>query len=112
MIVSLSLYFSWSSTKPGISALQGPHHVAQKFNSTTLPLNDESATSLPSRSFSLKSQLAGFASAMHAATSSAVDSWDAAGVTVSWAAGGSSTCGCHTNGIAIATSAIAVAATA
>ena len=55
-----------SSTKPGISALHGPHHVAQKFNRMTLPLYFESETSLSSRSLTTKSSFAGFASAMHA----------------------------------------------
>src|SRR5688500_8391864 len=115
MIVSLSRYFSCSSTKPGISALHGPHQVAQKFSSTTLlgSLNDASETSLPSMSFNLKSHWAGFASAMHDALS-AVLSCDAAGVT---ATGADSACapssfGDHTNGIAIASSAIAVTAMA
>src|SRR5215218_5712179 len=116
MMVSLSRYFSCSSTKPGISALQGPHHVAQKFNSTTLPLYDASETSLPSRSFSLKSQLAGFALAMQPGVSAAADAGDsceADGVSVACGAPGvASTCGSQTNGIAIASSAIAVTATA
>src|SRR5688572_19075492 len=82
MMVSLSRYFSWSSMKPGISALHGPHHVAQKFSSTTLlgSLNDASETSLPSMSLTLKSQFAGFASAMHDALADVL-SCDAAGVT-------------------------------
>src|SRR5262249_49904586 len=39
----------------GISILQGPHHVAQKFSRTTLPLKSESFTFLPVTSFSSKS---------------------------------------------------------
>jgi hypothetical protein len=50
----------------GISILQGPHQVAQKSSSTTLPLSDASFTSLPSTSFSVKFRFAGFAFAAHA----------------------------------------------
>src|SRR5579862_6221407 len=39
----------------GISTLQGPHHVAQKFRSTTLPLYWESFTVAPVASFRAKS---------------------------------------------------------
>src|SRR5262245_1284823 len=56
--------------KPGISILQGPHHVAQKSSRITLPLKSASLTSLPVVSLSVKSRLAGLASAGHAAASS------------------------------------------
>src|SRR5882724_4217355 len=45
-------YFFCSATKPGISVRQGPHHVAQKSRTTTLPLKSEERTVLPSRSLS------------------------------------------------------------
>src|SRR4026208_1206984 len=116
MIVSLSRYFSCSSTKPGISALHGPHHVAQKLSRMTLPwpLNDASATSVPSRAFNLKSQFAGFGLAMHEAPSpsAGVVSCEAAGVTVAVVVAGVSLCGCRTNGMLMPSRAIAVAATA
>src|SRR6185295_8460515 len=60
-------YLFWNSTNHGISILQGPHHVAQKSRSTTLPLSDASFTSLPSTSLSVKFMLAGFAFAAQAA---------------------------------------------
>jgi hypothetical protein len=41
--------------KAGISALQGGHHVAQKFKSTTFPLKEERAIFLPVISFRIKS---------------------------------------------------------
>src|SRR6185312_5760455 len=41
-------YFLCRSTSHGISILQGPHHVAQKFTSTALPRSEESVTVLPS----------------------------------------------------------------
>src|ERR1043166_7113327 len=69
-----SLYLVLSSTRAGISARQGPHHVAQKFTTMGLPLNDASFTSTPFMSLSVKSSgaalPAAFASA--AASSSAV----------------------------------------
>src|SRR5688500_4150890 len=43
-----------SSMRSGISTLQGPHHVAQKFTRTTLPLNESSFTSTPFTSLSVK----------------------------------------------------------
>src|SRR5258705_9733801 len=46
-----SPYFFCSSMKPGISALQGGHHVAQKSRMTTLPSKSDDFTSLPSGSF-------------------------------------------------------------
>src|SRR4051812_38535005 len=49
----------------GISILQGPHQVAQKSSSTTLPFSEASLTSLPSTSLSVKLRLAGLASAAH-----------------------------------------------
>src|SRR5688572_32507082 len=117
MTSPLSRYFSCNRTNPGISALHGPHHVAQKFRSTTLPLYADSDTSLPSTSFIVKSKLACLAFAMHAAEvgsssceAAATGSVDALGVLV--AAGSPSICDCHTNGIAIASSATAVIATA
>src|SRR4051812_8859033 len=60
-------YLFWNSMNHGISILQGPHHVAQKSSSTTLPLSDASFTSLPSTSLSVKFRFAGFAFAAHAA---------------------------------------------
>src|SRR6266436_5454492 len=48
-ICSRSLYFFCSSTRSGISARHGPHHVAQKFTSTTFPLEPARVTGLPSR---------------------------------------------------------------
>src|SRR5215831_6159999 len=39
----------------GISILQGPHQVAQKSSSTTLPLKSDSLTVLPCASFRAKS---------------------------------------------------------
>src|SRR6187397_396648 len=112
MMVSLSLYFSWSSMNPGISALHGPHHVAQKFRSTTLFgfLNDASSISLPFTSFNLKFQFASLAFAMHEPPSAwpAAVSWDAAGVTVAAATvGAASSFGFHTNGMLMPRSAIA-----
>src|SRR6266436_3129980 len=50
----------------GISILHGPHHVAQKSSSTTLPLSEVSFTGLFSTSFSVKLKFAGFAFAGHA----------------------------------------------
>src|SRR5262249_54226372 len=58
----------------GISTLQGPHHVAQKSISTTLPLSDVSFTSLLFRSLSVKFRFAGFALAGHA-PAAATSSW-------------------------------------
>ncbi len=74
MIVSLSRYFSCSSTKPGNLGLArpAPRRPEVQQHDFALSLNDASATSLPSRSFNLKSKFAGFASAMHAALSAAV----------------------------------------
>src|SRR3954463_12088139 len=43
-----SPYFFCRSTSHGISILQGPHHVAQKFTTTALPRREESDTVLPS----------------------------------------------------------------
>jgi|SRR5579875_2184526 len=42
-------------TNHGISIAQGPHQVAQKFNSTTLPRKSESETRLPLASVKVKS---------------------------------------------------------
>src|SRR5262250_1435646 len=50
----------------GISILHGPHQVAQKSSRITLPLNDDSFTSLLFRSFSVKLRFAGLAFAGHA----------------------------------------------
>src|ERR1700731_1409739 len=41
-------YFFGRPTSHGISILQGPHHVAQKFSSTALPRNEASGVALPS----------------------------------------------------------------
>src|SRR3954447_5779828 len=59
-------YVFWNSMNQGISILQGPHQVAQKSSSTTLPLSDASFTSLPSTSLSTKFMLAGLAFAAQA----------------------------------------------
>ena len=40
-----------ASPSPGISCLHGPHHVAQKLRSTTLPLKEERLTLQPFRRF-------------------------------------------------------------
>src|SRR5689334_18587010 len=117
MIVSLSLYFSCSSMKPGISALHGPHHVAQKFSSTTLfgSFNDASVTSLPSRFLIWKACVAGFASARLAAGSGLeLGAGDAAGVAPAGVADAASTLssGFQTNGMLIASNATAVIAIA
>src|SRR5205823_11556765 len=55
MIWSWSLYLFCSSTRSGISARHGPHHVAQKFRRVTLLLYSARLTGLPSRVSSLKS---------------------------------------------------------
>src|SRR5262245_20442970 len=60
------LYLLLNSMNQGISLLQGPHHVAQKSSRITLPLNDESFTSLLSRSLNVKFRFAGLAFAGHA----------------------------------------------
>src|SRR5690606_4232039 len=46
-----SLYFSTACFIPGNEALQGPHQVAQKSTTTTLPFSEASVTSLPCMSF-------------------------------------------------------------
>src|SRR6202012_1981561 len=56
-------YSCVNSINSGISILQGSHHVAQKFTSTTLPFSEARLTSLPSRSFSVSSG-SGFASSL------------------------------------------------
>src|SRR2546423_9027999 len=58
-------YLFWNSMNQGISILHGPHHVAQKSSRITLPLNDESLTSLLSMSLSVKFRFAAFAVAGH-----------------------------------------------
>src|SRR5262249_28611024 len=67
-------YCFWSSTRDGISARHGPHHVAQKVKVVGLPLKEASLTATPFMSLSVKPGGAGlpaaFASA--AASSSAV----------------------------------------
>src|SRR5271170_8529107 len=55
----------------GISILQGPHHVAQKLSSTTLPLKSESRKGAPFASLRLKSGAAFRSSA----TLSSVRAW-------------------------------------
>ena len=50
MTCSVSLYFSCSATRSGISARHGPHQVAQKLTMTTLPRSDAGEISRPSRS--------------------------------------------------------------
>ena len=47
-----SPYCFCNSTKPGISALQGGHHVAQKSRIITLPSKSDDFTGLPSTSLS------------------------------------------------------------
>src|SRR5688572_2939026 len=47
-------YWLWSFTKSGISSLHGPHHVAQKFTTTTLPRQSPIVCGRPSRSGSCK----------------------------------------------------------
>ena len=53
----LSLYFCEIATSPGISSLQGPHHVAQKLMIRGLPLKSASFTSLPDMSLSVYASL-------------------------------------------------------
>src|SRR5713101_2529790 len=60
IVKPLSAYFCWNSISQGISTLQGPHQVAQKFTSTTLPLYCSRLTSAPLRSFNVKLGAAGF----------------------------------------------------
>src|SRR5579862_1660362 len=48
-------YFDCSATRLGISTLQGPHQVAQKFTTVTLPREAETETGLPSTPGSWKS---------------------------------------------------------
>src|SRR5271168_576168 len=55
----------------GISILQGPHHVAQKFSNTTLPLKSESRKGAPFASLRMKSGAAFRSSA----TLSSVRAW-------------------------------------
>src|SRR5262245_61728403 len=42
----------------GISSLQGPHHVAQKFRTMTLPLKSARRTSAPFMSFTVNARFA------------------------------------------------------
>src|SRR5438552_10738685 len=66
----------------GISILHGPHHVAQKSSRMTLPLNDDSFTSLLFRSLSVKFRFAGFAlagQALPAANTSSSEGQGSAG---------------------------------
>src|SRR6478735_9891965 len=69
----LDPYFSWNSTKCGISTLQGPHHVAQKSSTITFPLYCDNATSRLLASFNVKFRLAGLASAGHESCGSRTD---------------------------------------
>ena len=50
----LSLNLSYKASKEGISILQGPHHVAQKFTSICLPRNWFKLISFPSKFFKVK----------------------------------------------------------
>src|SRR5579864_519839 len=59
------------ATKPGISIRHGPHHVAQKSSSSTLPAKLRSAIDRPSRSRSVKFRLALGAEAGQVVSSSA-----------------------------------------
>src|SRR3954464_10798514 len=70
-------YLFWNSMNHGISILQGPHQVAQKSSSTTLPFSEASLTSLPSTSFSAKFRFAGLASAAQALVAGAAAPGDA-----------------------------------
>src|SRR3954468_5921001 len=70
-------YLFWNSTNHGISILQGPHHVAQKSSSTTLPFSEARLTSLPPTSFSAKFRFAGLAFAAHALVAGAAADLDA-----------------------------------
>src|SRR5436853_6464769 len=72
-------YLFWNSMNHGISILHGPHHVAQKSSRMTLPLKDESFTSLLFRSLSVKFRFAGFAFAGHALPAANTDSSDSHG---------------------------------
>src|SRR5438874_8218456 len=72
-------YLFWNSMNQGISILHGPHHVAQKSSRTTLPLNDDSFTSLLFRSFSVKFRFAGFALAGQALPAAKTDASDGQG---------------------------------
>src|SRR5579885_3278183 len=55
MIWSTSLYRLCSAIRSGVSARHGPHHVAQKFSSTTFPRAASSVTGFPSSPSSLNS---------------------------------------------------------
>ena len=55
-----SVYCSCSAMRSGISSLQGSHQVAQKLSRMILPLYDDSFTSAPFMSFTVKSSGAGF----------------------------------------------------
>src|SRR5580704_19533762 len=55
----------------GISILQGPHHVAQKLSSSTLPLKSESRKAAPFASLRMKSG----AALRSSATLSSVRAW-------------------------------------
>ena len=50
----LSLNLSYKASREGISILQGPHHVAQKFTRTCLPRNWLKLISFPSKFFKVK----------------------------------------------------------
>src|SRR5688500_1886246 len=50
-----SLYFAWRSFVWGIEAMHGPHHVAQKSRSTTLPFMSPSVVAGPLIQFSTAS---------------------------------------------------------
>src|SRR5580693_1054284 len=65
------LYIFSNSMNQGISILQGPHHVAQKLSSSTLPLKSESRRGAPFASLRLKSGAAFRSSA----TLSSVRAW-------------------------------------
>src|SRR3954469_22625171 len=74
-------YLFWNSMNHGISILQGPHHVAQKSSSTTLPFSEASFTSRPSTSLSAKFRLAGLAFAAQALVTGAAGGASAAAAT-------------------------------
>src|SRR5512133_717962 len=58
-------YWSLRSTNSGISALHGPHQVAQKLMRTTFPLKSAIFTDLPCMSFKVKLRLAAVALGPH-----------------------------------------------
>ena len=110
-----------SSTKPGISALHGPHHVAQKFSRIDLALERRQrhvlAVEILDREIELRRLRVGHARAARSARSSrtrgaASGACDATGAIMPADDGSASTSCCQTNGTLIASSAMTVAAIA